>query len=81
MRQSETYEEHGMLPMGLERLVKESLEFTIIDGRVISIFLATSLQSQAESTVLWRTVVGSAPQTTCATLRDSSGHMLYLRWK
>ena len=40
---------------------------------------AYSLQIQAESTVLWHTLVGSSPQTTYATLPDSSGHMSCLR--
>ena len=34
MRQSVTYEEDRMLSMGLERLVKESLEFITVGGRL-----------------------------------------------
>ena len=61
MRQSVTYEEDGMLPMGLERLVKESLEFIAVGGRldfhllghVGELVLSKSRRNQRSCGVQW----------------------------
>ena len=61
MRQNVTYEEDRMLPMGLERLVKESLEFIAVGGRLYfhllghvgELILSKSRRNQRSYGVQW----------------------------
>ena len=71
-----TDEEHGLLPMGLERLVKESLEFTTIGGQpyfhflghVGELVLSKSRRNQRSYSVQWSVHLPNPPTQRLETL-------------